>query len=304
MLVVVALGGNALLRRREQPEAEVQRKNVLTAVAKSVAPVARKHRVVVTHGNGPQVGLLALQAAVLSDVKPYPLDVLGAESEGMIGYLIEQALTEELPGRDVATLLTQVEVDLADPGFANPTKPIGPVYGERDARALTARNGWTFAREGEGYRRVVASPAPRRIRELNAVRLLVNAGVLVICAGGGGIPVAVTAERGLRGIEAVIDKDLSAALLAEELGVDALLLLTDVPAVWTKWPVSAESRPIGRTTPTELRSYAFAAGSMAPKVEAACRFVERTGRIAAIGAMEDAPAILDGRKGTIVENRP
>lgn len=301
MLVVVALGGNALLRRDEPPEAETQRRNVLTAVAKSVAPIAREHRVVVTHGNGPQIGLMALQMTAFKAVKPYPLDVLGAESEGMIGYLIEQALAEELPGHEVATLLTQVEVDPADPAFAAPSKPIGPVYEESEARDLAAQNAWTFAREHRGYRRVVPSPEPRRIRELNTIRLLVDAGVIVICTGGGGIPVAVTAEGGLRGVEAVIDKDHSAALLAEQLRADALLLLTDVSAVWTEWPVSPGSRAIGRTTPAELRSYHFAAGSMAPKVEAACRFAERTGRVAAIGAMEEAPAILDGRTGTIVK---
>jgi carbamate kinase len=301
MLVVMALGGNALLRRDEPPRADIQRKNVIGAVAKSVAPVARAHRLVVTHGNGPQVGLLALQTAAYRAVSPYPLDVLGAESQGMIGYLIEQALAEELPGREVATLLTQVEVDPADPAFAAPTKPIGPIYRSEEADALKARNGWTFARENGGYRRVVASPVPRRIRELGTIRLLVKAEVIVICAGGGGIPVVVTAEGGLRGVEAVIDKDLSAALLAEELAADVLLLLTDVSAVWTRWPKSPDSRPIGRTTPAELAGYNFAAGSMAPKVAAACRFAERTGRTAAIGALEDAQAILAGRAGTIVK---
>ena len=300
MLVVMALGGNALLRRDEPPEADIQRNNILAAVAKSIAPVARRHDVVVTHGNGPQIGLLALQTSAYKDVKPYPLDVLGAESEGMIGYLIEQALGDELPGREVATLLTQVEVDPADPAFTAPSKPIGPVYVESEAREIAARSGWTFAQEHGGYRRVVASPAPRRILELNAMRLLVKAGVLLVCAGGGGIPVTVTEAGGLRGVEAVIDKDLTAALLAEQLGADALLLLTDVSAVWTKWPVSAESHPIGRTTPAELRARRFAPGSMAPKVEAACGFVEKTGRLAAIGAMEDALAILQGTSGTIV----
>jgi carbamate kinase len=300
MLVVMALGGNALLQRHEPPEADIQRRNILTAVAKSVAPVAREHRVVVTHGNGPQVGLLALQTAAYKKVKPYPLDVLGAESEGMIGYLIEQALAEELPEREIATLLTQVEIDPADPAFKAPSKPIGPVYGEQEARELAARNGWTFGREGGGYRRVVPSPAPQRVRELKAVRLLVDAGIIVICAGGGGIPVVVTEDGGLRGVEAVIDKDSSAALLAEQLGADALLLLTDVSAVWTKWPAAPDGRPIGRTSPGELRRYEFAPGSMAPKVAAACRFAERTKGIAAIGAMEDAQAILEGRAGTIV----
>jgi carbamate kinase len=296
----MALGGNALLRRNEQPELDVQRRNVLTAVAKSVAPIAREHRVVVTHGNGPQIGLLALQTATFREVKPYPLDVLGAESEGMIGYLIEQALAEELPGREIATLLTQVEVDPTDPAFAAPTKPIGPLFGESDAHDLTTRYGWTFAREPGGYRRVVASPAPRRIREVNAVRHLLDADVMVVCAGGGGIPVVVTAEGGLRGIEAVIDKDHTAALLAEQLGAEILLLLTDVSAVWSKWPASSDSHPIDRTTPAELRGLDFAPGSMAPKVEAACRFAERTGGIAAIGAMEEAQAILRGTAGTIV----
>ncbi|HXF88180.1 MAG TPA: carbamate kinase [Xanthobacteraceae bacterium] len=301
MLVVMALGGNALLRRNEPPRADIQRKNILEAVAKSVAPVARAHDLVVTHGNGPQVGLLALQTAAYRAVSPYPLDVLGAESQGMIGYLIEQALAKELPDREVATLLTQVEVDPADPAFVAPTKPIGPIYGIEEAQALAARNGWAFVWENGGSRRVVASPAPKRIRELTTIRLLVKAKVIVICAGGGGIPVAVTAEGGLRGVEAVIDKDHSAALLAEQLQADVLLLLTDVSAVWTEWPRSPTSRPIGRTTPAELTGYAFAPGSMGPKVAAACRFAERTGRIAAIGALEEAQAILEGRAGTIVQ---
>jgi carbamate kinase len=299
MLVVMALGGNALLRRNEALELEVQRRNVVAAVAGAVAPIARRHRVVVTHGNGPQIGLLALQAAAFREVRPYPLDVLGAESEGMIGYLLEGALARELPDRDIATLLTQVEVDPDDPAFAKPTKPIGPVYGEAQARALAARNGWAITPDGQGYRRAVPSPAPQRIRELNTIRLLVQAGVVVICAGGGGIPVVVTAEGEVRGVEAVIDKDISAALLAAELSADALLLLTDVSAVWTEWP---RGRPIARTTPAELRTFRFAPGSMAPKVEAACRFVERTGGLAAIGAMEDAEAILAGTAGTFVTN--
>jgi len=303
MLVVLALGGNALLRRNEPPEAEVQRANVLTAVAQSVAPIARQHSVVITHGNGPQIGLLALQMAAFAQVKPYPLDMLGAESEGMIGYLIEQALGAALPGREVATLLTQVEVDPSDSAFAIPTKPIGPVYDEAEALALAARHGFKVARDGGGFRRVVSSPLPQRIRELHTIRLLVSAGVVVVCAGGGGIPVVPTAGYGLRGVEAVIDKDRSAALLAEDLGADALLLLTDVAAVWTRWPRTADSQPIPCATAQELRKYEFAAGSMGPKVEAACRFAERTGRFAAIGAMEQAPAILAGGTGTRVLGR-
>jgi carbamate kinase len=298
MRVVMALGGNALLRRGELLEADVQRRN-LTRVAKAVAPVARKHELVVTHGNGPQVGLLALQAAAYKSVQPYPLDVLGAESEGMIGYLIEQALANELPGREIATLLTQVEVDIADPAFATPTKPIGPIYGEAETRELATKTGWIFVPDAGGFRRAVASPEPRRIREINVIKLLVQAEMLVICAGGGGIPVAATANGELRGVEAVIDKDLSAELLAEDIGADALLLLTDVPAVWTRWP-KHEGHPIGRTTVAQLRATPFEPGSMAPKVEAVCRFVERTRRFAAIGAIEQAEAVLNGDAGTVV----
>jgi carbamate kinase len=299
MLVVMALGGNALLRRGQPPEDATQRRNVAAAAARSVAPVAREHKLIVTHGNGPQIGLLALQAAAFKDVAPYPLDVLGAESEGMIGYLIEQALAAELPGRDVATLLTQVEVAPDDPAFRNPTKPIGPVYDRTAARRLAEKTGWSFMPDGDGYRRAIASPQPRRIRELNAIRLLVEAGVIVICAGGGGVPVVARADGGVAGVEAVIDKDLSSALLAEQIGADVLLLLTDVPAVWTAWPKS-RGEPIGSTTPAYLRGLQFAPGSMAPKVDAACRFAERTGRWSAIGAIEQAEAILAGAAGTIV----
>ncbi len=299
MLVVIALGGNALLRRGEPLEADVQRRNLLTAVSKAIAPIACRHQVVVTHGNGPQVGLLALQAAAYKDVRPYPLDVLGAESEGMIGYLIEQTLSSELPGREIATLLTQVEVDPADPAFRNPTKPIGPVYDDMEAGRLAARTTWTWVRDGRGFRRAVPSPEPQRIREINAIKLLVRAGTLVICAGGGGIPVTVGADGALRGVEAVIDKDLSAALLSEELDADVLLLLTDVPAVWTRWP-PGEGVPIGRTTPAALRALTFDPGSIGPKVAAACRFASRTGRTAGIGAIEQAEEMLAGNAGTIV----
>jgi carbamate kinase len=299
MLVVMALGGNALLRRGEPLEVDVQRRNLLSAVTRAIAPVARRHQAVITHGNGPQIGLLALQATAYKDVKPYPFDVLGAESEGMIGYLIEQTLASELPGREIATLLTQVEVDPSDPAFAKPSKPIGPVYSETEAAKIEAHTTWAWVRDNQGFRRAVPSPAPRRIREINTIRLLVRAAVTVICAGGGGIPVAISADGALRGVEAVIDKDLSAALLAEEIGADALLLLTDVPAVWTRWPKS-EGEPIRQATPAALRAFNFDPGSMGPKVEAACRFAERTGRMAAIGAIEQAEDILAGAAGTIV----
>jgi carbamate kinase len=301
MLVVLALGGNALLRRGEPLEAELQRRNVLHAAAKALAPIAREHQVVITHGNGPQVGLLALQAAAYKEVQPYPLDVLDAESEGMIGYLIEQALANELPDRELACLLTQVEVDPDDPAFANPNKPIGPIYAKTEANLLTERTSWTLVADGPGFRRAVPSPEPRRIREINAIKLLVRSGIIVICAGGGGIPVVITPAGGLRGVEAVIDKDLSAAFLAQQIEADALLFLTDVPAVWTRWP-QTEGEPIAESTPETLRRLSFAPGSMGPKVEAACRFVERTGRLAAIGTMENAKALLNGRGGTIVHS--
>jgi carbamate kinase len=300
MRVVIALGGNALLRRGEPLSVDVQRDNVLHAVSLAVAPIAHSHEVVITHGNGPQIGLLALQTAAYRQVPSYPLDVLGAESEGMIGYMIEQAIAGVLPGRDLATLLTQVEVDAADPAFADPSKPIGPVYGEREAARLGAETSWVFRPDGGGYRRVVPSPAPRRIREIGAIKLLVRAGAIVICAGGGGVPVVALPDGRWRGVEAVIDKDLSAALLAEELEADALLLLTDVPAVWTRWPM-AKGVPIGPISAAALRELSFAPGSMAPKVDAACRFVERTGRRAGIGALQDAPSILAGTAGTIVQ---
>jgi carbamate kinase len=300
MRIVAALGGNALLRRGERPDVGVQRDNVRRA-ARSIAAIALQNAVVVTHGNGPQVGLLALQSEADPTVAPYPLDVLGAESEGLIGYLIEQELGRLLPGREVATLLTQVEVDPRDPAFGAPTKPIGPVYDERTARQMSRERGYAIAPDGAGFRRVVASPEPLAIRELRVIEILLAAGVLVVCTGGGGIPVVTMPDGGVRGVEAVIDKDLASALLARALGADALLLLTDVPAVLDAWPHGA---PIRHTTPRELRGRRFAAGSMAPKVEAACRFVEHGGALAAIGALDDAAALLRGERGTIVRAAP
>ncbi len=298
MLVVIALGGNALLKRGQPLEADVQLRNIGVAAA-AIAEVAQTNTVIVTHGNGPQVGLLALQAEAYRTVRPYPLDVLDAETEGMIGYLIEQQLRNQLPNRQVVTLLTQVEVDAADPAFAHPTKPIGPLYTQAEAERLAAERGWAIAPDGDAYRRVVPSPEPRRILELPTIRLLVDTGALVICAGGGGIPVVVTPSGGIRGVEAVIDKDLAAALLAIALNADALLLLTDVDAVYTDW-TSPAAKPLRAVTPQQLRSGIFAPGSMGPKVESACRFVEATDKVAGIGRLEDAAAILAGKAGTIV----
>jgi carbamate kinase len=258
--------------------------------------------VVVTHGNGPQVGLLALQSEAYREVEAYPLDVLGAESEGMIGYLLEQGLENELGGRPVATLLTQVVVDAGDPAFRRPSKPIGPLYDEATAERLRAERGWSVAPDGDGYRRAVPSPDPRSIVELATIRLLLEAGVLVVCVGGGGIPVVAGEEGRLAGVEAVVDKDLAAALLASDLEAEALLLLTDVPAVEAGWG-TAEARALGEASPAELRGMDWEPGSMGPKIEAACRFAERRNGLAAIGALEDAAAILRGERGTRIRSR-
>ena len=306
MRIVIALGGNALLRRGQRPDPEVERENARMA-ARSVAEIARRHSVVITHGNGPQIGVMALATEELADAVlhgdaasagagSYTLDFLGAATEGMIGYLLEQELRNALPGWSVATLLTQTLVDPDDPAFDEPTKFIGPVYTEEQARRLAEERDWSVAPDGEGWRRVVASPEPREILELPEIEVLVHRGTLVVCSGGGGIPVLRTPD-GFEGVEAVVDKDRSAALLARRLGAGALLMLTDVPEVLAGWG-TPEERPIRRATPDELRAHDFAAGSMGPKVEAACTFVEETGGWAAIGALEDAEAILEGSSGT------
>ena len=300
MLVVIALGGNALLRRGEPLTAENQRANVKRAAAVIAEVIGAGHRVVICHGNGPQVGLLALQAAAYKPEEAYPLDVLGAETEGMIGYMIEQELENVLPrSRRVATLLTQVEVDPRDPAFRNPTKPVGPVYGKAEAEKLAKARGWTIAPDGDKYRRVVPSPQPKRIPDIAVIRILVDQDVIVICAGGGGIPVVRRVDGSFIGIEAVIDKDRAGALLAQDLGADALLMLTDVDAVYLDWGKPGQ-KPIRRVSPDVLRERDFAAGSMGPKVEAACAFAESTGGMAGIGTLEQALRILEGRAGTQV----
>jgi carbamate kinase len=296
--IVIALGGNALLQRGQPPEADIQKANIQVA-AKAIAEVAQYYPVVVTHGNGPQVGLLALQGECEKSCKPYSLDILGAETEGMIGYLLEQELRNQLPGRDVVTLLTQIVVDRQDPAFLKPTKPIGPVYTLEQAQQLASERGWAIAADGQGYRRVVASPEPQRIIELPTIQLLVNSGALVICAGGGGIPVVVNDAGGLQGVEAVIDKDFAAALLAENLQAQGLLLLTDTDGVYKNWGTNYANR-FGHTTPKNLRRYRFAKGSMGPKVEAACRFVEKTRNWCGIGRLDGALKIIKGENGTII----
>ncbi|MCG6113131.1 MAG: carbamate kinase [Paracoccus sp.] len=300
MRVVVALGGNALLKRGEPMSAEVQRANVRTA-AIALADLARDHDIVVAHGNGPQVGLLALQAAAYKEVSPYPLDILGAESVGMIGYLVEQELANALPeGTRLATLLTQIEVDSDDPAFNTPSKPIGPVYEAAEAAKAKQAHGWPMVEEAVGkWRRVVPSPLPRRITQLEAIRLLIDAGVITICAGGGGIPVLRTPAGDLEGVEAVIDKDRAAGLLAEQIDADAFLMLTDVEAVYEAWGTDRQ-KPIRNARPQDLADISFSAGSMGPKVEAACAFAEKLGGMAGIGKLQDARAILEGRAGTVI----
>lgn len=297
-MLVVALGGNALLKRGERPDAESQRKNLHTAV-KPIAQLAREHDLIITHGNGPQVGLLAMQSESVPGVPGYPLDILDAESEGMLGYLIEQEITNLLPERQVAALLTRVEVAPDDPAFAAPSKPIGPIYGSERARELAEQRGWSMGVDGAGFRRLVASPMPRRILELTSIRVLVSVGHIVVCAGGGGIPVTVDAHGAIRGVAAVVDKDHTSALLARSLGADRLLLLTDEPAVWSAWP-RQRGRAIRSASPGSLADMTFEPGTMGPKVEAACAFVTRTGKTAAIGALEDAMRIIGGEAGTTI----
>lgn len=293
--VVVALGGNALLRRGEPLEADIQRKNIATA-AKTIALIAQEYNVVLVHGNGPQVGLLALQNSAYTKVSPYPLDVLGAESQGMIGYMLIQELKNLMPSRNVTALLTQVQVDPKDPAFANPTKFIGPVYEEAEACALAEEKHWVVKADGKFFRRVVPSPLPQRIVEGDAIETLIAQGHLIICTGGGGIPVTWDGQS-LTGIEAVIDKDMSAAYLAKQIKADALLILTDADAVYLDWGKPTQ-RPLRVTSPDELAGVKFDAGSMGPKVEASCEFVKATGGMVGIGSLEDGLAILKGEAGT------
>ncbi|EKO3991125.1 carbamate kinase [Vibrio fluvialis] len=293
--VVVALGGNALLRRGEPLEADVQRHNIEIA-AKTISEIAKEYNVVLVHGNGPQVGLLALQGLEYKKVNPYPLDVLGSETQGMIGYMLMQEFKNLLPERNVTCMLTQMSVDPNDPAFADPTKPIGPVYEEAEAREMAEKYHWTVKPDGKYFRRVVPSPQPTGIIEHEAITQLIDAGHLVICTGGGGIPVK--RENGkLVGVEAVIDKDMSAAFLAKQIGADALLILTDADAVYLDWGKPTQTA-LRNTTPDELAKYQFDAGSMGPKIEASCEFIHKGGTVVGIGALQDGLRILEGKAGT------
>jgi len=297
MRIVVALGGNALLRRGEPLTAEAQRRNARLA-AEALCPLAARHDLVITHGNGPQVGLLALQSAAAAPGAAFPLDVLDAETAGQIGYMVEQELVNLLPAeRHCAMLLTQVEVDPADPAFAKPSKPIGPLYEREEAEALAASRGWRIAPDGRHFRRVVASPQPQRIVELEVLELLLARQVVVVCLGGGGIPVVRSSKGRLEGVEAVIDKDLASSLLARRLKADALLMLTDVEAVFTGWD-TPDARPLRRISSAAIAPLPFESGTMAPKVMAARQFCDATDGIAGIGRLADAGAILKGELGT------
>lgn len=303
MRIVIALGGNALLQRGQPMTADNQRANIRVA-AESIAAIADGNQLVVAHGNGPQVGLLALQAAayhdIASEMTPFPLDLLGAQTDAMIGYVVEQELRNVLPSQQsVATVLTMIEVDPHDAAFQHPTKPIGPVYDRDTAQQLAAAGGWAIAADGNNFRRVVPSPRPQRIVELSVIRSLVDQDVVVICAGGGGIP-TIRGEGGeLTGVEAVIDKDLASALLAEQLDADLLVIATDVEAVYTGWGTPDQTR-LGRVHPDYLDTLMLPAGSMGPKVEAACQFARVTGREAVIGALADIDKIVAGLAGTRV----
>ena len=301
MRIVVALGGNALLKRGEPMTAEVQRANIRVA-AEALAPIASAHQLVISHGNGPQVGLLALQGAAYKPEEAYPLDVLGAETEGMIGYIIEQELGNLLPFEvPFATVLTMVEVDPNDPGFQNPTKFVGPVYEKEEADRLAAEKGWVVKPDGPKWRRVVPSPLPKRIFEIRPIKWLLEHGTIVICAGGGGIPTMYQpgADRKLVGVEAVIDKDLCSELLARELDADLFVMLTDADAVYMDWGKPTQ-KAILRSSPAALANVQFAPGSMGPKVEAACRFAAATGKSAAIGSLADLGRIIAGEAGTTI----
>lgn len=294
--LVIALGGNALLQRGEILSAENQQKSI-QLFSQMVAQLARDYQLVIVHGNGPQVGLLALQNAAYQDAPAWPLDILVAESQGMIGFAIAQELTAS-SSVPVTTLMTRVEVDPNDPAFASPGKYIGPVYPPEQQAELQARYGWQMKADGQYIRRVVASPTPLKIIDSEAIRTLMDEGHLVICCGGGGIPV-IAKGGGYQGTEAVIDKDLTAAVLAKAISADHLLILTDADAVYENWG-TPQARALRHVTPAELAPFAAPDGAMGPKAAAVIQFVSQTGNAAFIGALKDAPEILAGKKGTCI----
>ncbi len=291
MRIVIAIGGNALLKKGEAQTAETLKRNC-DIVAKDIAQLAIEHEIILVHGNGPQVGLLALQS---ND----PFDILDAESQGMIGYVLQQSLDNVLQNKKIAvTVLTQVKVDATDPAFSSATKPIGLYYNEEEKIKLEQERGWSFVKREQQFRRVVPSPKPKKIVELNAIKLLAESAYVVIAAGGGGIP-CVQAEKGLQGIEAVIDKDLTAARLALDLQADKLIILTDVEGVYREW--GNENQALASSAHVnELKSQDFESGSMAPKIQAACQFAESSGHSAAIGHLENLLAIVENRSGTSI----
>lgn len=298
MRVVVALGGNAISRRGEQMTIDNQRRNLREA-SRVLAQVAREHQLVITHGNGPQVGQLALH-----NDDGYPLDVLGAETQGLIGYMIEMEMRAAMaPGQMLTTVLTLAEVDTDDPAFGDPTKFVGPVYRKDQARALEEQHGWEFRLDGDQLRRVVPSPMPRRVVQIDSVRRLLEAGHIVVSTGGGGIPVVQVPEGGYRGVEAVVDKDASSSVLASSIGADVYVMATDADAVYLDWGLPSQ-RALTEVDVEELAAMEFPAGSMGPKVTAACRFVRTSGRPAVIGRLDQLEAILAGNAGTRVLPRP
>lgn len=295
--IVIALGGNALLARGEALSAENQYRNI-AQIADVVASLSQEYQVVIVHGNGPQVGLLALQNQAYSDSPAWPLDVLVAETQGMLGYMIAQVLGSRAGIPPVITLLTRVEVDAADPAFRQPGKYIGPVWAPEEQSALESRYGWQMKKDGDYVRRVVPSPRPQKILERQAISQLLADGNVVVCAGGGGTPV-VEENGSYQGMEAVVDKDLAASVLAQSLQAQALLILTEADAVYLDWG-TPKARALRTATVDDLRSLAVPDGAMGPKAEAAIQFVEMTGNPAYIGALRDAPAILRGEKGTLI----
>ena len=302
MRIVVALGGNALLKRGEPLTSENQRLNVRVA-CEQIAKAYEGNQLIVTHGNGPQVGLMALQSNAFKDVPMYPLDVLGAESVGMIGYMIQQELVNFVPKRaSLATVLTQTEVDPKDPAFQKPTKPVGPVYTQEEAERIAKEKGWTMAPDNDKFRRVVPSPLPTRIFGLRPLKTLIDSNYIVICAGGGGIPTYYDEQGMLRGAEAVIDKDLASALLATSVDADLLIIATDVDGAYVDWGKPTQKR-IAQSDPQAIMQFGFASGSMGPKVQAAVNFAKSSGKDAVIGALSDIEKIVTGQAGTRITTR-